>query len=90
MVSLFDSVSKEIFESISKYRPMDEGDISLDSRLVDDLRVSGDDLSEIAYRLHKKFSIDQRAGDYSSVFTVRDWANLIVTEAENRRARLKD
>jgi acyl carrier protein len=86
-MNLEDNVYNEIRGCISKYRPIEEEAVQMESLLVDDLRVSGDDLSEIAYQLHKKFGIDQRAGDYSSVFTVGDWVNLIVTEVESANAR---
>lgn len=86
-MTLFDAVAKEILGCISRYRPIAEEEISLDSLIVDELNVAGDDVSEIAYRVHKTFAIDERAGDYSSVLTVRDLVNLIVSEVEKRTAR---
>jgi hypothetical protein len=86
-VTLFESVAREIIGCISRHRPIAEEEISLDSPIVDELNVAGDDVSDIAYRVHKKFAIDERAGDYSSVVTVRDWVNLIVSEVEKRAAR---
>jgi acyl carrier protein len=87
MVNLEDIVYNEIQSYIAKYKPIDEEQVQMGSLLVNDLKVSGDDLSEITYTLHKKFGIDQLAGDYSSVMTVGDWVNLIVVEVESAKAR---
>ncbi len=66
------SVSQEVIEIVAEQLSEDEGNISPESKFIDDLKADSLDLVELVMNFEDKFSISVPDEDYEKIVSVGD------------------
>lgn len=77
------SMFEEIKEILLEQLDIDEKDIKLDSKLIDDLGADSLDVAEIVSAVENKFNLEFSKEDLNKVETIQDIINLL--EKNNKR-----
>jgi acyl carrier protein len=73
---MVENVEKEIVSIVSEVSGVDEGEIALDSHLVNDLEIDSIKAIEIVVAIEKKYKVSIRDEDVSKITTVRQIIDL--------------
>jgi acyl carrier protein len=73
---MVENLEKEILSIVSEVSGVDEGEIALDSNLVNDLEIDSIKAIEIVVAIEKKYKVSIRDEDVSKITTVRQIIDL--------------
>lgn len=81
-----EEIADFIRQKVAAFKAMNLSSVDMDARLIEDIRLIGDDFSEIDYLLTKKYSVQTCDADYHRGMSIKDWADIIFEKSANKQS----